>query len=272
VARRLDSPDGVATGPTEVHGGQLLHIEGTGRTGPDDRAELHEHQPVRHRQGVLGVLLDQQHRRAPFAQLDDGPDHLLGGQWGQPQCRFVGHEDLRRLGQGRGQPEHLLLPAGQQPRLLAPTCRQHREPGVGALAVLAVPEGQRQVLLDGEPGEDAPGLGDEVEPGAGPPEGGQTGQVLALEMDHALGRFEQTGDHRAQGRLPGPVGSEQGDDLAGVQLQPDTVEHLGVVVAGHHGLHGQDGIRRMVGVHGQGGVQRNRDGGRGDGGITVGYR
>jgi hypothetical protein len=56
--------------------------------------------------------------------------------------------------------------------------------------------------------------------------------VTAVEDDRAGARVDQPGDGLEQGRLAGAVGPEQGDDLALLDFEVDTEQHLHLVV-GH---------------------------------------
>ena len=44
----------------------------------------------------------------------------------------------------------------------------------------------------------------------------------------------EAGQHLQGGRLAGPVGTEQGNDLSGRNAEVDTVEHLDSLVGGPH--------------------------------------
>src|SRR5687768_1976059 len=49
-------------------------------------------------------------------------------------------------------------------------------------------------------------------------------QIVAVEDDAALVGFVQAGDHVERGRLPGAVGADQADDLAGGDVEGHAVE------------------------------------------------
>ena len=111
----------------------------------------------------------------PVAQLDDGFDDDLGGEGREAEGRLVGDEDGGRVGERGGEAEHLLLTARQQARGLAAPLAEDRGTGRRpGRAARGRGSGAREVLLDGEAGEDAAGLGDEEH--AGPRRGG-TGEV-----------------------------------------------------------------------------------------------
>ena len=136
-------------------------------------------------QRVLRVLLDEEHGTAAVAQLEDGVHHRVGGERREAERRLVGDEHDGRVGEGGGEAQHLLLAAREEAGHLLASLRQDREPLVGLLAERLVAEEHGEVLLDGEAGEDAAGLGDEEHAGAGPPERLGVGDVVALEEDLA---------------------------------------------------------------------------------------
>ena len=128
---------------------------------PDDVAELHEREGVGDLEGVAGVFLDEEDGAAAVAQLDDGFDDGLGGERREAEGGFVGDEDGGRVGEGGCEAEHLLLTAGEQAGDLAAPLVEDGEPVVGLGAQVGVADLHDEVLLDGEPGEDAAGFGDE---------------------------------------------------------------------------------------------------------------
>jgi hypothetical protein len=83
------------------------------------------------------------------------------------------------------------------------------------------PEGH--VLLDRAMREQGVALEDGV---ARPPERGQAGDVVAVEVDAALARVLEAGDHAQRGRLAAAGRAEHGEELAA----PDVHHH---VVHGH---------------------------------------
>src|SRR5262249_22748590 len=136
-------------------------------------------------------------------------------------------------GQERGGLRPGLSPP-QPPAGRWPWSRRGSEPGhhaVGPVPPLAVGElpaeaaaaregleDGEQVLLDGELAEDALFLGQVAHAQAGPAVHGQPGDVLTVEDDLAVVRGDLAGGHAEAGGLAGPVGAEQADHLARVDL------------------------------------------------------
>src|SRR5690606_5094084 len=61
-------------------------------------------------------------------------------------------------------------------------------------------------------------------------EGGPAGMaedVPAVDRRRPRGGHEETGQHAQEGRLPASGGAEEGDELAGSDLEVDAVEHGG---------------------------------------------
>ncbi len=87
-----------------------------------------------------------------------------------------------------------------------------------------------EVLDDGQRGEhrSAPGHLDDPQPGALDRIG--MGDVSTVELDRALDGIHQAGDRLQQGGLPGPVGAEEGDDLALADLHVHPEQHPHLVV------------------------------------------
>jgi len=102
--------------------------------------------------------------------------------------------------------------------------REIREQGEHRVDALAQPAAQtvtreREVLAHGELGEDVLGLRHEGQAFADEAMGGAAGDVAALEPDGSGGNRHQPRHGLDQGRLAGAVGSEQSDDLAGLDAK-----------------------------------------------------
>jgi hypothetical protein len=66
----------------------------------------------------VGVLLDEQHRRALTVDGDDGVEDLLDETRGQSHRGLVEDEERRARHEGPADRQHLLLPAAQRTREL----------------------------------------------------------------------------------------------------------------------------------------------------------
>ena len=150
---------------------------------PHDLPELHERERVGDLQRVLRVLLDEQHRGACVAQLEDRLHHRLGREGREPERGLVGDEHLRRVGERGRQAQHLLLATGEEAGNLLPSLRQDREPLVGLVAQLRVAQQHRDVLLDGEAREDAARFGHEEQAAPRALVRRRVGDVGAVEQD-----------------------------------------------------------------------------------------
>ena len=173
--------------------------------------------------------------------------------------------------QGHGQGQHLLLAAGEVAGLLVGPVIEDREeldhPLLGLVdgpVVLADhPGAEPQVLVDGQGREDAPATGHQGQAHLGDGLGRFARDGPAAELDRAAADPDQARGPLEQGRLAGPVGAEQGHDLALVHVEVDAEEDLHRAVGDLDLLAGQD--HRRVGGRA---VGRGRD--HGDLGRAVG--
>ena len=55
--------------------------------------------------------------------------------------------------------------------------------------------------------------------------GGDVAQIDAIEQNRAGGRIVEAGDEIAERRLAGAAGADQGDHLAGLDVQIDLMQH-----------------------------------------------
>jgi hypothetical protein len=165
----------------------------------DDRG----HGDVEH---PVDLLLDDEQRRPGLVDLGqplvDGVDHHRG----QAEGDLVRHQQPGRSHQDLGQRQDALLPSREGATLLLAPRAEHGEGLEGAvegsghaLAAAPLSEGQSEVLLDGQTGEDAPALGHVGRTGPGDLVGGQPGDVLAGQPDGARRAGQQTGDHAGHG-------------------------------------------------------------------------
>jgi hypothetical protein len=205
-------------------------------------AGLHDVAVVCDGEGHLGILLDEQYRGPLLVDLDDHVADLLDEERGQPEGRLVEDEELGVLHEGPPNRQHLLLATGQVAGggglpLLEP--REHgHHPVVGfvdfATVAVDVSPGA-QVVLDGHLGEDTAPLHHLADAPFHPTGRVLVGDEVAIELDLtlcdvALVNLEQPGDGAKCRGLPGPVGPEQGDDLAVSHFEGDAPEHEDHVV------------------------------------------
>ena len=215
---------------------------------------VHDRDPVAHRERLLLVvghvdegdadlLLDAlELDLEPFAQLEvEGAERLVEEQ-------EVGPVD-QRTGQGHA----LLLAAGELVRLASLVAGEMDElehlPGAAGDLVLGhVPalEPEGDVLADVEVGEEGVVLEDHVDRAL---VGRIVGHVDRAQLDAAAGRLLEAADH-AQGRgLAAARRAEEGEELAGHDLQRDGVDGDDVVESLRDGdkadLRGRVGDRHL---------------------------
>src|SRR5581483_3753347 len=148
-------------------------------------------------------------------------------------------DDLGVGAQGPGHGQHLLLPTAQRAGVLAQPLAEDGEVRgrlLDSLLHLLALHGHGQVLPHRELAEDPVAFGDQADAVPGP-------GVRRLARDRpAVDRYlagagrQDSRSHLEQGGLPGAVGSEQGDGLAGGHLEVDAEEDAGVAVAGRDAL------------------------------------
>ena len=122
---------------------------------------------------------------------------------------------------------------------VGPLLPQHREeiedplerPAAGARRRRMV-DRDAEIVFDGHAGEQAPPFGDDRHALRNHAVRLRPADRAALEAHHVGGNAQQAHDRFQQGRLAGAVGADQGDDLAGADLEVYAVERLEVAVAG----------------------------------------
>ena len=169
-------------------------------------------------QGGLRVLLDQQDRGALLLKVADDPEDLLHEQRSQSHARLVQQQQARRSHQGTAKGQHLLLAAGQQPRLLGqalPQPGKALEHPVAPPSELAAPRrlkaAELEVLIDRHLGEDLTAFGDLTDAELGDAVRGGAGDVGAVEADRPRRRFQQAGQAPHGRRLARPPWAPPGD-------------------------------------------------------------
>ena len=203
------------------------------------RAVLEHHGGAGDLQHPVDLLLDDEQRRSGAVDLPQPVVDRVDHHRGQTEGDLVGHQQSGWCDQHLGQRQHALLAPGQGPPVLAPALTEHREGGVrlleragDALAPAALAEGQPEVLLHREVGEDTPALGHVGRAGPGDLVRRKPGDVQAAQADGALGTGQQSGHHAGHGRLAGTVGADQGGDPAFRHVEGDVEQGPVRAVAG----------------------------------------
>ena len=155
---------------------------------------------------------------------------LLDDDRGETHRQLVEQEQRGVGGDRPGHGEHLLLATRQRAGHLLAALLQPRE--LGERLVLQLRErgagmGEHpEVLGDGEVREDAPALGHEAHPGPGQRVGARPLHLATADQQLPAGRHDlPAADPEGRG-LAGAVGAEQGVDLAGLDGEVHTVEHV----------------------------------------------
>ena len=90
------------------------------------------------------------------------------------------------------------------------------------------------------------------------------GHILAVEEDGSPAGVDQSRHGPEQGRLPGPIGTEEGDDLTLLQVEVDAEEDLNRVVGDVHARAPQQrplsSVESLAAQLGRGGQQPERPG------------
>ncbi len=177
---------------------------------------------VRQRQRGQRVLLDQQHRGALGLQLLDRREDLLRHDRREPHRGLVEHEQLRARHHRPPDREHLLLAAGEQPRLVRAPLPQHREQLVHPVQVLAgcpasslrvyAPRRRFSSTVIRANSRRPSGLC--ATPRARISCAGSWWIGSPVQQHLARHRAQQPGDRAQRGGLARPVAADQADDLA----------------------------------------------------------
>src|ERR1035441_1923258 len=178
---------------------------------------------VRRIGGEAVVLLDQEDRQAAAAQVGHDLADPLDDHRRQALRRLV-HQEQAGVGQqGAADREHLLLASGELATPVAPAILEVGEQVVEPFerpraAACRAASREREVLLDGERGEDAAPLGDQGQSPLGNLEGLLAHELLVVERDPAGARPDKPHDGVDQGRLAHAVAPEE--DSAGPVTDP----------------------------------------------------
>src|SRR6266550_7227190 len=168
----------------------------------DHTSGLQDVRPVGDVERHVRVLLDEEHGRTCGADLADDTEDLLDQQRCEAKRWLVEHKQSWPGHERSSDGEHLLLAAAEGPGPLLQPLAQAREILEHARRILAcgteiasrVPTKQ-QVLVHGELGEDLPSFGNLDDPGSHHTVWAPSIDALAVEVDRAARRPEETGYH-----------------------------------------------------------------------------
>src|SRR5215472_6357869 len=197
------------------------------------RGPLADHPPALEDVGAPGetkggahVLLDEEDGDAGPVDRRQGLEDRFYYSRSQAQGWLVEHEQARRRHQGAGERDHLLLTARQRSGELAAALVEGGEEPVHALearllhGARARREGaEREILLDGHLAEETAPLGDEGQAVLHDLVRMEREKIARVPADRARPRLEQPGDTLEQRALPGAVGADERDDLAGGHVE-----------------------------------------------------
>ena len=183
-------------------------------------------------------------------------EELLDDRGRQTQGEFVDEQELGAGDEGLPQREHLLFASREAAGRCVPSLAQHGEGGEHVFGRVphmrrVLPEepgGGLQVLADGECREHAAPAGHLGDAEARGGVGVGVGDVSAVEDDGAPDGIEQAADGAQQRGLAGPIGAEQGHDLALLEFQVDTEQHLHLVVGDIELVQREEGVARSRGL------------------------
>ena len=193
---------------------------------------------------LVEVLLGHQHGQPVLVlELLDLGDHPADQDRGEPDRGFVDQQQPGRRHQGAGDGEHLLFAAAHRAGELAAALGQHREGLVAEGKVVrqlrprrAAIRAEGQILLDGEPREQAPPLRHHAHPVLHHLARGQPDEVdplaVDLDIDPPALRPDDAHDAFEQGRLAVAVGAQERHRLALADIERDAVQHAHLAVAG----------------------------------------
>jgi hypothetical protein len=186
-------------------------------------------------------------RGRPISARGEQVDQVVDHRGGEALRELVDHEQPGPAHQRPADGGHLLLPArhaaGRLLRPLGQAGEQLVDPfEVGRQVGPAAPVGpEEEVLADRQPGEEAAPLRHEGDARFHHLFGAAPDQLPAGEFHRSGGRAQLAGDRPQQRRLPGTVGAEERDDLAGAHRQAHVVQHRDAPVPGRQAGHRQHG-------------------------------
>src|SRR5437899_2054569 len=188
------------------------------------------------------ILLDEQDAEPARIDLAHAIEHEALERGGQGGRGLVEEQQARLHHQRHRDREHLALAARQSARPRAPPSREDREElddGPHSLVERTAcrPRADRQVLPHAERREHVGLLGHVAEAALDDTPRTGFGDVGAAQHDPAPARPHEARQRLQQGRFSGAVGSDDGDQLAGLDAQRETAEDLVVAVAGREVTH-----------------------------------
>jgi hypothetical protein len=98
---------------------------------------------------------------------------------------------------------------------------------------------EAQILLDRQPREEPPTFGNQHDPHPVDPVRRDAPQRGAVESDRATGRH-LPGDRPQYGALARPVGADDGDDLAGADIEVEPVQGAQPAIGGGEASHAEE--------------------------------
>ncbi len=215
-----------------------------------------QRQPPRAARRETGVVRDEEQRRAALAIQ---PEHEVGdfdaGRVVEIARRLVGHQQLRLAGERAGDRDALLLAAGELLRIVRRALREPdaREPllrlrrRVGRAGEL---ERQHHVLERRQRRQQLKRLEDEAEQPLAQRRARilvQSGERDAVEPDVAVARAVEPGEQAQQRRLARTGRADDGDRVAGFDVEADVVEDRERRVAARHDLGQPGGAEDAIG-------------------------
>ena len=238
-------------------------------------AVLHDGPPVHHRHPVGQVLDhrqvvgDEQIGQAEIAlQIQQEVDDPRLDRHVQRRDRLIQCEDLGLQGQRAGDPDALLLPAGELPGVAAGVgtaqpddLQQLRHPGIGGALVETV--GVQGFREEVEHRKARIQRGDrvlkdhlEIAAQCSPPFGGQRRHVVAQHLDGPGLRAREFQDLVQRGRFPRAGLPDDAQRATLLEIEADVVDgaHLADLTAEHHALGQSEGPRHIPQSHDDGRV------------------
>src|SRR5206468_5894726 len=192
----------------------------------------------------MRVLLDEEHGRAGGADLADDTEDLLDQYRREAKGWLVEHKQAWPSHERPSDCEHLLLAAAQRSGALLQPLAQAREIFEHARRLLArgaeiasrVPT-EQQILAHGQIREYLSSFGHLDDPRPDHAVWAPSIDPLAVEVDRAARRPEETGNHPQCRRLARAVRPEQRDDAPLGDLETDAVQGADAPVVGLDLIH-----------------------------------
>ena len=193
-------------------------------------------------EGEVDVLLDEQYAAAGLlGVLADERQQALDDHWGESEAELVEEQQPGSSGEGAGDSEHLLLPSGQQPGATPGEIPEGGKVAVGDVGVEALAAvAESEMLGDGEPEEQTATFRHVGDPETGARARRAAGEIVAAEQDAPVQRADDPGDRPQRRRLTGPVGTEQGNDLALADRQGDLADDGRFAISSCQGVDRED--------------------------------